>query len=96
MTDGHGIVNLGKLPLVRSINYLSGNIERDWTIDQTNERYSYDKVIYAFPGETVTLPVSQNWSVKDIFLLQRTSEGERNDETHHVLIKDGKLSFIVQ
>lgn len=44
----------------------------------------------------MTIPVSQHWTNKDVFLLHNLAEmEERNDETHSIKIGDGILSFPV-
>lgn len=82
VTDQEGKIALGKLSSVKSVHYSGNSYMRAWNIDQTTSSFNYERVMYAFPGEQVTIPVPVDWLPKDIFLLQNLADGmEKKDET---------------
>ena len=96
ITDSEGSVSLGTLNAVKAIYYSLGGINRTWSIDRTLDNYNYDRVIYAFPGEQITIPVEKSWTVKDVLLLHYLSDKcEKNDETEIVSVMNGLLTFKV-
>ena len=81
---------------MQSVHYSAKNIPRTWTIDKTAEHFSYDNVVYAFPGEQVIFPVEPTWTQKDVFLLHYLADlCEKNNETDSVQLKNGLLTFTV-
>lgn len=50
VTNQHGKIALGKLSSVSSVHFSGNNYLRTWNIDQTNDNYNYERVMYAFHG----------------------------------------------